>query len=98
MRGAGLVDSEGKPRFTPHALRHAAVALLHENGVPLLEIARIVGHKALDLTIGTYAYIFTDAEDRATPAMTAAYEALVPTKTPQVCDSRGQEGENVQAA
>lgn len=79
MRGAGLVEAEGRPRFTPHALRHAAVPLLVEHGVPLLEIARLVGHKALDLTIGTYAYIFKDAEDRATPAMTAAYEALVPS-------------------
>jgi integrase len=76
MKAAGLVDENGKPKFSLHALRHAYVSSLAEAGVPLLEISKRVGHSALDMTIGIYAHLFRDAEDRASPAIESVYQAL----------------------
>ena len=76
MKAAGLVDENGKPKFTLHALRHAYVSSLAEAGVPLVEISRRVGHSALDMTVGIYAHLFRDAEDRASPAIESVYQSL----------------------
>ncbi len=76
MEAAGLVDENGKPKFSLHALRHAYVSLLAEAGVPLVEVSRRVGHGALDMTVGIYAHLFRDTEDRASPAIESVYQSL----------------------
>ena len=70
------MDENGKPKFTLHALRHAYVSSLAETGVPLVEISKCVGHSALDMTVGIYAHLFKDAEDRASPAIESVYQSL----------------------
>jgi integrase len=93
MKAAGLIDEKGKPKFTPHALRHAYVSSLAEAGVPLLEISRRVGHSALDMTVGIYSHLFRDAEDRASPAIESVYQSLVRPPVAQICDHSTQEAE-----
>ena len=54
VRAAGLVDSDGRPKFTFHGLRHATVSILHSIGVPVADIARIVGHSRPSTTMEIY--------------------------------------------
>ena len=55
VRAAGLVHSDGRPKFTFHGLRHSTVSILHSIGVPVADIARIVGHSRPTTTMAIYA-------------------------------------------
>ena len=70
MRQAGLVDERGRTKFTFHMLRHAAAALWIEQGVPLLEVAKLMGHTKVSTTLENYAYLFED-RSKARAAMDA---------------------------
>jgi len=58
---AGLLREDGVPKFSLHALRHAAVSLMIEQKMEPLEIAKIVGHSNVTVTLGVYAHLFEDA-------------------------------------
>ncbi|MFD1934715.1 MULTISPECIES: tyrosine-type recombinase/integrase [Nonomuraea] len=46
VKGAGLDPSEWSPR----ELRHSFVSLLSDNGIPIDEISRLVGHSSTAVT------------------------------------------------
>jgi integrase len=50
VRRAGLDDRE----WTPRELRHSFVSILSDAGVPLEEIARLVGHRSTNVTEAVY--------------------------------------------
>lgn len=50
VRRAGLDDGT----WTPRELRHSFVSILSEAGVPLEEIARLVGHRSTTVTEAVY--------------------------------------------
>ena len=50
IRAAGLVPQD----WTPREMRHSFVSLLSDNGVPLEDIARLVGHSGTSTTESVY--------------------------------------------
>jgi integrase/recombinase XerC len=42
--------AKGLPAYHPHLLRHACGTHLHDNGVPILPISRLLGHARLETT------------------------------------------------
>ncbi len=73
---AGVVSSTGKlddrgapvmePKFTFHALRHAAAALFIEQGFQPKKVQSLMGHSSIQITFDTYGYLFPkEEEDRA---------------------------------
>ncbi|GII58533.1 hypothetical protein Pth03_69220 [Planotetraspora thailandica] len=50
VKDAGLSDDE----WTPREMRHSFVSLLSDSGVPLEDIARLVGHSGTAVTEAVY--------------------------------------------
>ena len=59
----GIVDDEGKPRFTFHALRHAAASLFIEQGWQPKKIMDVIGHSSIQMTFDTYGHLFSTPDD-----------------------------------
>lgn len=59
----GIVDSDGKAKFSFHALRHAAASLFIEQGGPPKKIQSILGHSSIMMTMGVYGHLFESPED-----------------------------------
>jgi len=53
LKRAGL---GGKPKFHFHALRHFAASYMIENGLPLTDVAALMGHAKFDMTLQVYAH------------------------------------------
>lgn len=60
MLKCGIVDGEGKPRFSLHALRHAAASLFIEQGWPPKKIQTMLGHSSITMTYDVYGHLFHD--------------------------------------
>jgi integrase len=52
-----LTDRAGLGKWTPNELRHSAVSLLSAAGVPIEEIADVVGHDGTRMTTGVYRHV-----------------------------------------
>nr|WP_233252632.1 site-specific integrase [Maritimibacter sp. 55A14] len=59
----GIVDEDGKPKFSFHALRHAAASLFIEQGWPPKKIQSILGHSSITMTMDVYGHLFESPED-----------------------------------
>ncbi|MFJ1916840.1 tyrosine-type recombinase/integrase [Streptomyces sp. NPDC088147] len=53
-KAAGLVDANGKPKCTPHGLRHFFASTALANGISLHEVSRWLGHKSIRTTVDIY--------------------------------------------
>jgi integrase len=51
---AGLIDADGKAKYTPRSLRHFFASTALANGVPIHEVSRWLGHRSVKTTIDTY--------------------------------------------
>lgn len=61
MKRIGLWDDESDlPKFTMHALRHAAVSLFIERGLPAMNLKSMIGHSSVNTTLGVYAHLFPE--------------------------------------
>jgi len=60
---AGLVDAAGKPRYTPHQLRHTRGSELIAQGQRLEIVQRVLGHRDIRSTLGYVA--LAEAQIRA---------------------------------
>jgi integrase/recombinase XerC len=45
-----IAKSKGLPEYHPHMLRHSCGTHLHDHGVPILAISRLLGHSRLETT------------------------------------------------
>lgn len=63
----GDVDDDGKPVFEPkytfHALRHAAAALFIEQGFRPERVKTLMGHSSIQITFDVYGYLFPKEDD-----------------------------------
>jgi integrase len=65
MSKAGLVNKDGKPKFTFHALRHwCAAHWLRATGGDVHLVAKWLGHKHASVTLNTYGHALDDAAGR----------------------------------
>ncbi|GGC23668.1 site-specific integrase [Novosphingobium marinum] len=55
-----IVDGEGAPRFSLHAMRHAAASLFIEQGWPPKKIQTMLGHSSITMTYDVYGHLFHD--------------------------------------
>lgn len=53
----------GVPNFSPHALRHRRVSLLHLAGMPWARIGELVGHGDVVTTARTYTHVVTSVDE-----------------------------------
>jgi integrase len=60
MVKSGTIDGEGKPRFSLHALRHAAASLFIEQGWSPKKIQTMLGHSSITMTYDVYGHLFHD--------------------------------------
>ena len=60
---ASSTRSAGVPRFSPHALRHRRISLLHRQGRSWAEIGRLVGQRKPSVTADTYTHVLTDGRE-----------------------------------
>lgn len=56
----GIVDGQGAPRFSPHAMRHAAASLFIEQGWSPKKIQAMLGHSSITMTYDVYGHLFHD--------------------------------------
>lgn len=60
MIHCGIVDSKGAPRFSLHALRHAAASLFIDQGWSPKKIQAMLGHSSITMTYDVYGHLFHD--------------------------------------
>lgn len=60
MLKCSIVDGEGAPRFSLHAMRHAAASLFIEQGWPPKRIQVMLGHSSITMTYDVYGHLFHD--------------------------------------
>jgi integrase len=65
QRRAGLIDGNGNPIFTLHALRHTAASHLKNMGFDEAVIAAVLGHKNVETTRRHYIDIADRSKLRA---------------------------------
>ena len=59
----GIINSDDKPKFGFHALRHAAASLFIEQGWPAKKVQSILGHSSITMTMDVYGHLFESPED-----------------------------------
>src|SRR5262249_48148626 len=52
-----------------HALRHSCASILLAQGVPVRDVAEVLGHSDVRLTLGTYAHVIEAGRDQAAAVM-----------------------------
>lgn len=60
MKAAGLVEGNGTPKYAFHALRHANVAILIDQGLDAYRIKVLIGHGSINVTLDIYGHLFPD--------------------------------------
>lgn len=66
---AAAAERAGAPWCTPHVLRHTAAVHMAESGIPMVEIARYLGHTSESVTYRVYAVHSPDYLRRAASAL-----------------------------
>lgn len=74
---AGLVDVDGKAKYTPGSLRHFFASTALANGVPIREVSRWLGHKSIKTTVDIYGHLVPEAWDRCRDIMQNAMRPAV---------------------
>jgi integrase len=62
MLDIGLANADGKPKYSMHIFRHAAVSLLLKQGLQPMHIQRMVGHASIRTTLDTYGHLLPGDE------------------------------------
>jgi len=66
------------PKVTLHALRHTHVSQLLSAGLDVVTVSRRIGHSNPTVTLGVYAHLFGNTDDRASAAVEIALsDALI---------------------
>lgn len=77
----------GTPHFSPHALRHRRISLLHRQGVSWAEIGERVGQQSKLVTADTYTHALIDGREVDRPRLLGRVRAVqtpVQTSTPGI--------------
>lgn len=67
-----LTRRAGLEGVRPHLLRHSAVSLLLDQGVPLDEVSELAGHSSVRVTKDDYGHLLDGGRQRAAEAMQRA--------------------------
>jgi integrase len=83
--GDGISASK-RESLTFHCLRHTAASLMAAARIPLLDIARVLGHSTISVTM-RYAHFAPESGRRAIDALGGALAGGTPEATKPVCQS-----------
>ena len=72
-----VTELAGLGRWHPHELRHSAASLLSAAGVPLEEVADVLGHTSTRVTSATYRHRTTPTVDAAAGPMEVLFSTKV---------------------
>lgn len=61
LKDAGVVKPDGSPKFSLHALRHAAISMLIEEGLDLFQVKHIAGHSRIATTADVYGHLMPES-------------------------------------
>jgi hypothetical protein len=75
----------GVPRFSPHALRHRRISLLHKDGVSWAEIGDRVGQRSRLVTADTYTHALLDYREIDRAELLGRVRAVPPPCPPHQC-------------
>lgn len=64
-----IIEIAGLPRIRFHDLRHTAISLMLQRGVPVIEVSKYVGHANATITLGTYGHFIPSKHSQAAMAM-----------------------------
>ncbi len=70
-----MTEKAGLGRWHPHELRHSAASLLSAAGVPLEEVADVLGHASTRATSATYRHRTTPTVEAGAGPMAALFSA-----------------------
>jgi integrase len=65
------------PRVTLHGLRHTHVSQLIAAGLDVVTVSRRIGHSNPTVTLGVYAHLFGNTDERASAAVETALAAIL---------------------
>jgi integrase len=70
MKKAGVIDKEGEPKYSPHALRHFFASWCinrrpEGRELPPKEVQALLGHSSITMTLDVYGHLFSRDNDRA---------------------------------
>jgi integrase len=60
---AGIVGSDGKPKYSPHSLRHFFASWAIEQGFSPKRLQAMLGHSSIQMTFDRYGHLFPSLED-----------------------------------
>lgn len=79
-----VTERAGLGRWHPHELRHSAASLLSAAGVPLEQIADVLGHASTRVTSATYRHRTTPTVEGGAGPMDQLLDEARPGGVPQV--------------
>lgn len=68
-------EDHGITHLTPHMFRHTAASLMIANGVDVITVSRILGHKKPSMTLDVYSHEINGEKEKAANTMESAIKA-----------------------
>lgn len=85
-------NKAGLPHIRVHDLRHSHVAMLIEQGVPIKEIQKRMGHKSIKTTMDTYGHLYSEKRSLVGDTLQSAYDASI-KKREEAAKDQADEGD-----
>ncbi len=63
QRSAGIVDSQAKPKYGFHALRHFFASWAIDRGFSAKRVQALLGHSSIQMTFDVYGHLFRSLDD-----------------------------------
>ena len=82
MEFAGLLDADGKPKFTMHALRHYSISKYLQQ-LPLTHVKELAGHASVKTTSDVYGHVLKGDKRIAETSKALGEELLNATRMRQ---------------
>jgi integrase len=70
-----MIDANGKPKYSPHSLRHFYGSYLLKQGHEITEVQKLMGHSQLQTTVNMYLHLLSKPEETAAK-VSASFSSL----------------------
>jgi integrase len=73
----GLIDDDGRVRYSFHCVRHFYATWLIDQGFPIKRVQSLLGHSTMAMTSDVYGHLFDDERDKDHERLAAAERELL---------------------